>query len=283
MHRIRRGFVLILLIPSHALAQEADYPDDVSKWVATAPPKLGTRRHFRANQDAAHRWVVFLRGGHPLVRLREKGSIYRRQESLPRMPFKVEQGSVKEGLAGEWFSTKVPDGWIIGFNAGEFGAGLWWYSPDGKRRYKISRDQVVGFLETEAGLLALEGIAHGFDSLGRIVRLTRGSDGRWRSEDLVDLKGAPEVAVKDGDGSVVVATSDRLLRVDPTTRKVDILLENAFWRGLYPASMIIAPTGEVYIGMRHGIAKVERQGTAYKTQWLLPNRKIAEQEPREAE
>ena len=77
------------------------------------------------------------------------------------MPFKVPQGSAKEGLAGEWFSVKISDGWIIGFNAGEFGAGLWWFSPDGKKREKISEDQVVGFFVTDAGLLALEGLAHG--------------------------------------------------------------------------------------------------------------------------
>ena len=61
--------------------------------------------------------------------------------------------SATEGLAGEWFSVKVSDGWIIGFNAGEFGAGLWWFSPDGKKREKISGDQVVGFFVTDAGLL----------------------------------------------------------------------------------------------------------------------------------
>ena len=220
--------------------------------------------------------------GRPSVRPREKGSIYQTQESLPRLPFVVEQGSAEEGLAGERFSTEVRDGWIIGFNAGEFGAGLWWYSPDGKRRYKISGDQVVGFLQTDAGLLALEGLTHVSRSRGRLVRLNQGPDGRWRSEPFVDLDEAPEVALKDADGSLLLASHDRLLRIDPSTRKVDVLVKNAFWGGLYPTSMIVAPTGEIYIGMRHGVARVESQAKAWKVQWLLPNRRIVEQEPKDS-
>ena len=32
----------------------------------------------------------------------------------------------------------VADGWLVGFNAGEFGGGLWWFSFDGKRSKRIS-------------------------------------------------------------------------------------------------------------------------------------------------
>ncbi len=173
--------------------------------------------------------------------------------------------------SGRWYSVKVSDGWIIGFNAGEWGARLWWFSPDGKKREKISEDQVVGFFLTDAGLLALEGIAHGQTSVGRIIRLAKGTEGRWRSEHFLDLKGAPEAAVIGSDGTLAVATHDRLVRVHLDTRKIDVLLDGAFWGGLYPNSMILAPSGAIYLGMRHGVVEVEKIDGVYQAKWLVPN------------
>ena len=271
MRRFTGHPVAILLVMTGVFAGLTDGPTDLSKWVAMQPPKVGDERWLAANNDIHHQWVVFLLDGRPSVRLRavkrEKGSADpEKQESYPPMPFKVPRGSAREGLAGEWFSVKVPDGWIIGFNAGEFGAGLWWFSPDGNSREKISTDQVIGFFVTDAGLLALEGIAHGNTSVGRIIRLAKGRDGHWRSEQFVDLKGAPETAVKGADGTLIVATHDRLLRVHLETRKIDVILGNAFWGGLYPNSMILAPSGAIYIGMRHGVVKAERIDAAYRGQ-----------------
>ena len=28
--------------------------------------------------------------------------------------------------------VSVPSGWLVGFDAGEFGGGLWWFSRDGR-------------------------------------------------------------------------------------------------------------------------------------------------------
>ena len=200
--KIARAILAILLVATGVIAGWSDYPADLAKWISTQPPQVLDERWVAANHDTKNEWVVFLLEGRPSVRLRavkrEKGSYYpEMQESYPVMPFKVPRGSAKDGLAGEWFSLQVADGWIIGFNAGEFGAGLWWFSPDGKRREKISEDRVVGFFATDAGLLALEGIAHGGPSRGRIIRLATGEDGRWRSEPFVDLKGRPGDGGKD--------------------------------------------------------------------------------------
>ena len=60
------------------------------------------------------------------------------------------------------------------------------------------------------------------------------------------------------DGTLTVATDDRLLRVHLDTRKIDVLLANAFWGGLYPNLIVVGPSGAVYLGMRHGVAEVER-------------------------
>jgi hypothetical protein len=164
------------------------------------------------------------------------------------------------------------------FNAGEFGAGVWWFSPDGKTRYKIAEAWVVDFYSTKVGLLALEGIAHGSQSNGRIIRLARDRGGRWRSEDLIDLKHAPQVGVMRDDGSLLIATTDRLLRVVPSDKTVEVLHNDAFWGGLYPDSLVVTPGGVIYLGMRHGVARIEKKGKEYQVAWLLPKKDFVEPE-----
>lgn len=254
----------------------ADYPADLSKWLRREPPTRGDDRWFASNYDIAHVWIVYMAQGRPSARLRvpkrENGSPYlERQEAYPKMPFVVPHGTAKEGLAGEWCSVQVENGWIIGFNAGEWGGALWWFAPDGKERYKISDDQVIGFFKTEAGIFALEGLAHRRRSRGQIVRLQKDSTGHWRSSQHVDLDGAPEVGVLDSMGLLTVATHDRLLRVNLATKAIDVLLKDAFWGGLCPVSMILTPSGTVYIGMRHGVAGVEKRSGSYTAHWLIPN------------
>lgn len=227
-----------------------------------------------ANNDFKHEWVVSLRDGRPMAHLRVK-------ESPTPLPFEIAPGTAREGLSGWRLSTKVSDGWIVAFNAGEFGAGLWWFSSDGKDRDKISESWINGFIETKSGLLALEGIAHGVSSEGQILRLNRDPAGRWRTEVLVNLKHAPEVALKQADDSLIVATTDRLLRVVPADKKVEVLLDDAFWGGLYANSIVATQDGTIYLGMRHGIAKLKQTSGKSKLTWLLPNQEFANMKPQE--
>src|SRR3954469_25118873 len=117
MGRIAGGVLAVLLVVTGVSAGSIDYPADLAAWLVTEPPRDGDEgRWIAANNDTQHQWVVFLRGDRPSVRLRldtrEKGSPYpERQESYPPIPFTIRQGSMEEGLAGEWFSVQVSEGW----------------------------------------------------------------------------------------------------------------------------------------------------------------------------
>jgi hypothetical protein len=177
------------------------------------------------------------------------------------------------------YTAKVADGWIVGLNAGEFGASLWWFAPDGKKWYQISDDQVRGFLQTSQGLLALEGLAHLSGDRGQIIGVNRGANGQWQSDPFVDLGSAPDAAAHDKDGSLIVVTTTRLFRVR-LDKQVDILLDKAFWGGLYPNSIIVDGSGTFYIGMRHGVAKITRAGRKHTVTWLLPNQAAVDARPK---
>ncbi|HTE19585.1 MAG TPA: hypothetical protein VK689_14550, partial [Armatimonadota bacterium] len=101
-------------------------------------------------------------------------------------------------LEGRWGAARflrVPDGWLAGFDAGEFGGSLWWFSPDGKREHQISEHQVRGFFHTNTGILATAGLSHENVSEGQVLRIRRGSKGRWIATPLVNLGHRPEAAM----------------------------------------------------------------------------------------
>ena len=262
----------LVILPSIA-AQNADFPSDLERWYVTDPPEVDTVPWSVANSDK-HEWVVTPGDAGPRV------SLLSQQKDVPSpLPFEIKPGSARDGLAGERKAAKVDDGWIVSFNAGEFGAGLWWFSPDGEKRFKISDDHVVSLVPTSSGLLAAVGLAHGAGApyKGRVLRLSRDANGPWVTEALFDLGGAPEVMAKDSDGSLLVATYNRLLRIFPASKKIDVIVDNAFWDGgLYPNSLVMAPSGTIFVGMRHGIAKVEKNGKSYKVFWLIRRKMTAD-------
>jgi len=260
------------LCPCARAAENVSFPEDLSKWIVTDPPTLGSDRWYAANHSDTE-WVVSISNDRVAVAPRDF------QPTRSPLPFNPREGRAQDALGGEQFVAKVEDGWVVGFNAGEFGAGLWWFAPDGERRYKISENQVSGFIHSTAGLLALEGLAHLTLSRGQIIRVTRGKDRRWKASRFVDLQHAPETAFQEADGSILVATTDRLVRVH-LDQKMDVLLSDTFWGGLYPRSMVRDSSGVMYLGMRHGVARITPQKKGFSIKWLLPNEAFVDAKPK---
>jgi hypothetical protein len=54
--------------------------------------------------------------------------------------------------------------------------------------------------------------------------------------------------------------------------RVDVLIDKAFWAGLYPNSIVVDASGTVYIGMRFGVAKLTSASDKWIVAWLVPNK-----------
>ena len=161
-------------------------------------------------------------------------------------------------------------GWLIGFNAGEYGGSLWWYRSAGSGGIKLSSENIISLLSTadEAVVLVVVGIAHMGIDQGRLLRF-RYIDGRPTLTPLVNLGTEPQVVLLDPEGTALVLTNNDLRRVH-LDGSSETLCNANYW-GLYPTSMAVLASGEIYVGMRHFLGSlIPSSNASCAIQWFVP-------------
>lgn len=252
--------ILLISFCTNSFAQRNSVPSDVSTWIIAKIPEADSSSGEKVIYSEC-RWHVYLENGKIKA---STVSLGRGNPSTDIPDFLHDARKIQDQCF-----LKLKDGWLIGTDMGEFGGSLYWFSSDGKQSYKISDDQVKAFYTTKNGILAIEGLAHLFISEGKVIKIEEDSTGKWNSKEFVDLKASPEAVVQEKDGSLLIATTDRLVRVN-LDGSIKILLDNAFWKHLCsPHSMVISDNGDIYIGMNQGIARINSN---LKVEWLVPDK-----------
>jgi hypothetical protein len=217
---------------------------------------------FYAANYSRHEWEVFNDAGEPSARLKKAG-----HESRSIRPVFVPAAGEFKGASA--FSA-VDDGWLVGFNQGEFGAALFWFSLDGERSYQISDHQIVDFVALSDGVYAVEGLAHLGISRGSVIRVSRPNPAaHWQASTIVALPFAPyAVSVAPGD-SLLMTLSESLVLFG-RDHKMHDLCANAPWSGLYPNSSVLSQDAHnLYIGMRQFVAEFDL--TTQRLRLLVPS------------
>ena len=158
-------------------------------------------------------------------------------------------------------------GTLVGFNRGEWGGALLWYGSDGSFRRKLLDEDVVQILALPSAILVFVGIAHLGGDHGRAVEIIE-SGPHFELKRSVDLGSAPRAAVRDPNGTVLVATTKGLLRLAPDFTVQPIL--QARWGSLYPSTIELGSDQKVYVGMRGVIAEIELASRVAHDTWLFP-------------
>ena len=109
------GLALVTMMRQQP-AKRAAVPAEVSKWIAVAPPKPGSGEWYAAINDLDHEWILSLVNGRVVARARKE-----HRPPRPKLPFEIAR---TRDTAGEPCAFKTSDGWLIGFNAGEWGGSL---------------------------------------------------------------------------------------------------------------------------------------------------------------
>lgn len=139
-------------------------------------------------------------------------------------------------------------GKLVGEDKGEWGGSIK-FMPDTGKDYTLVEENFQGFYTLEGRLFALTGLAHmGIDE-GAIYEIIF-RDGRWAADGIAKLDGCPE-AFSIVDNMLYLVTSNSLSTVS-ADGMIETLLDEAFWEGLYPTSIVCADT-VVFIGMRGGV------------------------------
>jgi len=257
--------MMLLFSSVAATAQKSSLPEYLNDWIKGVPPRMGTESWEAANASE-YEWIVEMKNGRPAAHLRNK-----KAEEASALPPLIKRTRGPHPEPGEIHSYKVVDGWLIAFSPTEGGGSLWWYGEDGRQSYKVSNDHIVQFLPNNRALFALEGQASFNSSRGQIVQIRQNGQGQWMSGQFVDLGSAPDVGMVDSNGDFIVSTTEKLVRIHPDKTET-VLVPKVFWTGLSPHSIATSPIGDIYLGMRQGVAIVFPLNKAYQANWLLPNK-----------
>lgn len=159
---------------------------------------------------------------------------------------------------------QTDSGYLVAYDSGEWGGGLFAYSPSGELTETVLRDNTHRLVQTPNGILAFTGLAHLMTDRGHVLLLTSDA-GRW-PVNSIDLPGAPLAVSPQTDGTVLVVTSNHLVQVSlPLTVSV---LHRAQWSS--PNSVERTADGIIYVGANYAVARLTPTGDGFMEEWLAP-------------
>lgn len=244
------------------------------------PPAVSSDAWYQANRSNLE-WEVYLEGKTPCAsQMANRATLVSAPQEI-RIPFAIDlkfSSSRVRVQPGQTLSPnvarKVADGYLIGFNNGEFGGGLYWFSADGKQHYEIPAsarftENTQYLLMRGPELLSLRGLAHMSIHTGVLSRLAQDAMGTWKETPLVNLEDTASCYCFQGP-DLWIATHSRLLRIS-ARNQLTVAVDKAFWSVLYPNSLIASAPDTFYLGMRAGVARIQlRPGSTPDIRWLLP-------------
>jgi len=145
-NRVLRLLLTSLLIVA-TVGGSAEAQSPPTGWVIYPTPESGSSAMQCANYSHLEWRVSLSEAGTAQIVPRPKP--YGAKSSKLDLPAGVKR---QEGMIGVESTFKLQNGWLLGFDAGEFGGGLWFAAVDGKTQ-ELSKENVHGFIETQQGVL----------------------------------------------------------------------------------------------------------------------------------
>jgi hypothetical protein len=183
-------------------------------------------------------------------------------DSGPALPFTPKQQTTPRGRQ---HVLAVSDGFLVGFDAGEWGGALYWFSKDGSTATKLADENVHGLVALGPDLVAsVEGLSHLGISEGNVRWIEH--VGSWRAGALTALDAGPRTFVGTRD-AIYVVTTQSLMRVGKDRKAVAV--QPVRTAPLYPDSMVIDAAGELWMGMRQFVVRMKPVGNRFEQTWLV--------------
>lgn len=264
--------VVILVLGTHGFCAERAYDPNINTWSVVTPPPESDKEAWQAfwgfTDDIRTQlriweqiWVVRRENGRVLAYL--KGDYKPKPGETPSFDTTME---LPQGRRQASVSSKVDDGWIAGYNMGEFGAAVYWFNETGTQKYKLSDYHIHDFLLDGKRFFAVQGLDHGI-SRGSMVEL-RKEGGKWVCEEFLRLPQSGEAIARIAPGDYVVVTSSMLLRVNLKEEK-SVLVPKTHWIGA--SSVTVTDDGFVCVGTRRFVARYKLGSDPQTVEYLIPD------------
>src|SRR5262245_39718869 len=149
--------------------------------------------------------------------------------------------------------VETANGYLVGYDSGEWGGGLYSYSKSGELLQELLTENVRRIVKFRDGYLVFTGIAHMFTDRGEAALLKRDGDD-WRVAYRLDLTGEPRTFLQESESSMLIATDDRILRIT-NGRRVEVLYgsRHRFWGA---NSMVKDRDGTLYLGASYIVVRL---------------------------
>jgi hypothetical protein len=231
-------------------------------------PDQYTRRCFNYSHN---HWEVSSDGDAIRItkQARQKGEI----QPLPPLPprLKFEQGMPGRTVdAGLRSATHFGNTWLIAYDAGEWGGGLWITNEDGSETKRIINENVHAVIPIEGGFLVLSGLAHLSGDFGNAFIFSNPEGLKIPLRRTLRLDGEPRTYAKEPDGSVLFVTTRGLSRITKSGELQSLSSFPDWTRYQYASSMAILSDGSIFVGMRMFVLKLRPITGGYSQEWLLP-------------
>ncbi len=176
---------------------------------------------------------------------------------------------LQKGMFGYESILKTSTGWLLGFDGGEWGGGLWFVDANGQVS-QLYRENVHGFVETSRGVMVFIGVAHMTIDEGIVLIARYPVTADTKLETLAPLDGAPETLLKLSPDAALVVTTHGISRI--TSSGEHQPLSHSKFAILYPNSIVSTQEGAIYVGMRLFVVRLvpASKPGEYAEQWLVP-------------
>lgn len=220
--------------------------------------------NHRPDWDATS-YSVSLDGDRLRVETREQWWERNRNARAPRPKVVLDFGMSKVGWnPGD--GVRVEDGWICGYDNGEFGGGLYWFSPDGSRHVEIDGKNVAIVGKTSKGIFAVRSLTHLMFWYADLVAVEPSPAG-WKLRSITDLHRSPGPILQAGD-RFIYATDEYVSTLETDGTQHELYHP---WGRISPDSMVRRANGEIWIGSTLALLRLTpKTGGKYAPQWFVP-------------
>lgn len=249
--KVQKIAIAALVLGSAGLICVAQKPGVPGGWVATDRPagSAADGDHMQCATYSENEWQVSMRSSE--LHIVDTGSEKRADDPLPPRFVRTKE------MPGRAVAVRVGDGWLIGFDSGEFGGGLWWADAEGRQTKQLSGENVRVIVKRGEEALVLTGLAHMSSDHGGVSSYRPAAGGGGDLVRIADLGSSPAAAMFRSDGTLLIAAQARVLELT-SENKLNVVFQDDNMSLLYPNSIVEGKDGSLFVGMRFYVLQLSR-------------------------